>query len=147
MLGEKAYEEDLFKRLKDNLNLKEYEIGLLQDLSRELKRPVQSGSHAYNRLTELDAYRLKLINFIQAFDIQLTDLRNEYKKVYDPKFVQLTRAGRPNQQAVDSEIHNDEAMQKKRYILDNYENFRSMLFSYLKTIDSARETCIQLGRN
>ena len=139
-----AYADEIYNKLKINLGLTDYEVGLLKSINGELKKPLPTTpAGVESRINVLDMYRVKLLNFIYAVNDKASKFEYEYKKVYDPKFVQLTRAGRPNQQAVDSEIHNDISMQDNRLVLHNFENFKGLLFGYLKTIDTAKDTCMQ----
>lgn len=147
-LDENVYMDKLLTQIKNNLGLSDYEVELIRNINQELKKPlptVQAGIES--RVNLLDMYRVKLVNLIYSVTDACSRYEYTYKTKYDPLFVQYTRAGRPNQQAVDSEIHMDANMQDSRLVLNNYDALKSLLYSYLKTIDSYKETCLRKWGN
>lgn len=139
-----AYVDAIINRVKVNLGLSDYEANLVREINLELRKPlptVQAGIES--RVNILDMYRVKLANLIYSVNDKCSEFEFKYKSQYDPKFVQFTRAGRPNQQAVDSEIHMDPNMQDSRLTLNNFDAFKSLLFSYMRSIDSCKDSCMR----
>lgn len=143
-LKEQKAIKEIISKIKDKFNLSDVEENFLLDINTELKKPIPSNSiGVQNKVNVLDSMRMSLVNFIYSINDKCSKVEYDYKSAYDPAFVRLTRAGRPNQQAVDSEIHIDQRMNELRTTLEQYESFKSLLFSYLKTLDSYKESCMK----
>lgn len=145
---DKSYKDSLYKSLKDGIGLSDFEIAMIREVADEIAKPIPSTlSGVETKTHQMEAFRVKILNIIQNVSTRYNQIEYDYKKSYDPKFVQLTRAGRPNQQSVDSEIHLDQTMQDTRLLLRNYESFRNLMFGYLKSVDTVRDTCMQRWRS
>jgi hypothetical protein len=143
-LGDNAYLDQVLTKIKNEFGLSDYEVDLLRSINLELRKPlptVQSGIES--RVNVIDSYRSKLVVMIYEVSDKYSIQEYEYKSKYDPEFVRLTRSGRPNQQAVDSEIHMNKDMQDKRKLLNDFDSFKNLLFSYLKTLDECKSTCMK----
>ena len=127
----------ILDKIKNNLNLSDYDIDVIRNVNQTLKEPTPSVQLSIqNRVSKLDAMRVDLLDLIFDVGVQSSDLDT---------FAKLVRADRPSQQAIDSEIHAmDPGMRDMRMTLNNYELLRSLLFGYLKSLDKSRETCMKL---
>ena len=127
-----AYINEVIKKVKDTIGISDFESESLKDVVRLLNKPLPTTkSLAQQRLSEIDSCRTFLVNIIFMISTRLAEETDKYKKLYDPEFVRLTRMGRPNQVAVDSEIHLNPDMANRRKIINNYDVVKNLLYGYL----------------
>lgn len=142
LVDDSVYMSELLDKLKNTFGLTDYEVEFIRQLNIELKRPTPTTRVGINnRLDLLDEYRSKLANLIFMITSSMQEYQYKYHETYNASFTRLVRAGRPSTQAIESEIHTDEAMHRQRKLLDSFENFRALLFSYMKSLDSCKSTC------
>lgn len=141
----KDYIDQMLDVVKDRLSLSDHEVQIVKDVNLLLREPtptVQAGIES--RVSKIDQYRNDLTNLIYMIENKETQLDYDYHKIYDVEFTRLTRAGRPSQQAIESEIHSSiEGADDRRLVLRDIENFKNLLFGYLRALKSSKETCMK----
>lgn len=143
--GYDDYLEEVFRSIKAQFSLNDTEIGIVREVNRILREPtptVQTGIES--RVSRIDSLRVEVQNLLYIVESKISDAEYDYHTVYDLEFTRLTRAGRPSQQAIESEIHSkDEVMKDKRRLLENYRDFKNLLLGYLKSLSSSKDTCMK----
>ena len=139
------YVEALLDNIRGYLSLTDHEVGILRETNRILREPTPTTQLGLeNRVSVLDQCRTDLVNLLYMIEDRLSRVEFSYRNVYDPEFTRLTRAGRPSQQAIDSEIHSTiEKMSEWRDTINHYEFARNLLLGYLKSISASKETCMK----
>lgn len=139
---EQAYVSSLINKLKHKFSLTDYEADFLLAINTELRRAMPSTKLGLEqRINLLDEYRVKLLNMIYQISDKHSEISFQYKEPYNLRFAKLIKAGRPSTQAVESEILNDPAMFELYKLLEEYENFKSLLFGYLKALGECKSSC------
>lgn len=139
------YVEGLLQSIKDQISLTDYEVEILRETNRILREPMPTIQVALEeRVAQIDVCRTDLTNLLYMIEDRFEKIQYSYQSVYDPEFMRLTRAGRPSQQAIDSEIHaTKESMMEWRDTIHHYEYAKNLIFNYLKSLNSTKETCLK----
>ena len=139
---EMAYIDNLIDKLQTKFSLTDFEANFIKEVNLELKRPMPSTKLGLEeRVNLLDMYRAKLLNFIYQVSDKCSEISFQYREPYNLRFVKLVKAGRPSTQAIESEILTDQAMFNLHNLLEEYENFKSLLFGYLKALGECKTSC------
>lgn len=143
--------DSVLNRIQESLSITDYEKESLREIIKDLMKPTpESSMAAQTRVNDMENHRIWLVNFVYIITDKFNDLHDQYRRMYDTEFTRISKLDRPNKQAVDSEIHSSKPyLANQRQIIDNFENFRTLLFSYLKSIELARSSAFakwQSGR-
>lgn len=142
------YIDGVMRKIQSAISLTDFEVDIVKEVLLSLNKPLPSTRvGAQTRLNELDVCRLKLTNLIYVVSEKAVVHTDEYKRIYEPEFVRLTRAGRPNQAAIESEIHLNPAIFDKRSLVNNFDIVKSLLYGYLKTIDQVKQSVMKYDYN
>ena len=139
-----AYLNMLVKKAKLRFKLTDYEGDFLKTLNQELRKPTPSARTAIQeRMMLLDSLRVKLLNMLYLLTDRMDEYAYSYYEKYNSEFKILVRQGRPSTQAIETEIHTNADMQEKKMLLKGFDDFKGLLFGYIKTIDNCKATCFE----
>lgn len=146
-----SYIDQILERIQVSLSITDYEKGMLKGIILDLMKPTpESSMAAQTVVNKLEEDRVWLINFLFMVTDKFNSLHDDYMRDYDKYFTRISKMDRPNRQAVDSEVHSTKPyLADKRQTIANFENFKSLLYSYLKSIEFARQSAFskwQSGR-
>lgn len=149
--GDMTYVDKTLDKIQTNLSITDYERDRLRDMIRDLMKPTpESSMAAQTRVNDLENHRVWLINFVYMVTDKFNSLHDQYVREYDKEFTRISKLDRPNKQAVESEIHSSKPyLSNQRQVIENFDNFRTLLFSYLKSLEMARSSALtkwQSGR-
>lgn len=143
-----AYINEVLDKIQSSVSITDYEKTLIKEVVMVMNKPLPTTRlGAQTRLNELDTCRLKLTNLTFSISEKAIVASDEYRKVYEPEFVRLTRAGRPSQSAIESEMHLNLAIFDKRTVVNNYETVKSLLYGYIKTLDQIKQSVMKYDYN
>lgn len=143
IIEDTAYLEKLLETVKNKFSLTDYETEFLKEINIELRRPTPSTKLGLEeRVTLLDNYKVRLHNMLFMLENKFNEIEYQYKSRYNPEYSRLVKAGRPSGQAIEAEIFaNKLDLKEKHDLLQDWESFKALLTSYIKTLRDCKETC------
>lgn len=148
IVDEKRYIEEILTKVKDTIGLTDYEVSVLRETMRVLQQPApDTYAAAFSRIKDLDKLRSILSNMIYMLSEKYTSRKVEYLDTYDKKYAAISKIGRLNGQTIESEIHSgDPLLRNQRLLLENFDNFKNLLASYIKNIDISKSSAMLVAK-
>ena len=101
-----------------------------------------------NRLMILDKLRTELSSLYFMITRNINQIRNSYQRDYDAQYVRLVKIGRPSHNAIESEIRfNSPDYVTSSLKIEELDNVRNLINSYIRGIDSVKNTTVELLRD
>ncbi|AWD93084.1 hypothetical protein HSE3_gp132 [Bacillus phage vB_BceM-HSE3] len=106
--------QTLMDKLKQTSGFSDTEIAPVYETAIALSKPLPSGrTHCQERIAQLAILRSRLDTVIMHLKDKRSDYRIAYEATYDQQYTYISKLGRPNMQAIASEVNSKNPDMKK----------------------------------
>ena len=100
------------------------------------------------QMVQLDQQRTELSTLYYLLSREINYLKDDIQKETDATYVRLVKLGRPSKDAIETELRaTNETYAVGSLKLENYIALRELVLSYIRSIDSRKQTVVELLRN
>ena len=101
-----------------------------------------------NQMIQLDQQRTELSTLYYLINRKIMYLREDLQKESDATYVRLVKLGRPSKDAIETELRATNSVYAVNSLkIAQFENVKELVLSYIRSIDSRKQTVIELLRN
>jgi hypothetical protein len=99
------------------------------------------------QMIELDQMRIEMVTLYYLLNRKIMQLKDDTQRETDATYVRLVKLGRPSKDAIETELRaTNEVYSVNSFKLENYNNAKELVLSFIRSIDARKQTVIELLR-